>query len=255
MIDTPGHVDFSSEVTAGLRVTDGAVVVVDCVEKVCVQTETVLRQALNERIKPILMMNKVDRPMIELKRTTEEMYQDFRQVIESVNVIVAQNEEVIMGDIQVDPVKGSVVFGSGYQQWAFTLETFALIWAPKFKMEPKKMIPYLWGEWKFDKKGSKWTTAETDDDGKLLTRSFCEFILDPILKLINFCLEDKIDKVKKFLEMMKVELLPEQWELKEKKLCKVVLHNWLDASKALMETIALHLPSPRQSQKYRCPLL
>ena len=114
LIDSPGHVDFSSEVTAALRVTDGAVVVVDCVEKVCVQTETVLRQALNERIKPILMMNKIDRPFIELKRQTEEMYQDFRQVIESVNVIINQNgDEKAVGDVQVDPVKGSVVFGSG----------------------------------------------------------------------------------------------------------------------------------------------
>ena len=89
LIDSPGHIDFSAEVTAALRVTDGALVVVDCIEGVCVQTETVLRQALSERIKPVVIINKIDRSLLELNAEPEDMYQTYTKSIDMVNVIIA----------------------------------------------------------------------------------------------------------------------------------------------------------------------
>merc|ERR1712151_861595 len=110
LIDSPGHVDFSSEVTAALRITDGALVVVDCIEGCAVQTETVLRQSLQERVKPCLFVNKVDRCILELQMEPEDMYMRFRKAIEDVNVIVATYNDELMGDQQVSPDKGTVAF-------------------------------------------------------------------------------------------------------------------------------------------------
>nr|BAG60705.1 unnamed protein product [Homo sapiens] len=135
LIDSPGHVDFSSEVTAALRVTDGALVVVDCVSGVCVQTETVLRQAIAERIKPVLMMNKMDRALLELQLEPEELYQTFQRIVENVNVIIStygEGESGPMGNIMIDPVLGTVGFGSGLHGWAFTLKQFAEMYVAKF---------------------------------------------------------------------------------------------------------------------------
>lgn len=92
--------------TAALRVTDGALVVVDCIEGVCVQTETVLRQALTERIKPVLVLNKVDRALLELQKDKESLYQTFVRAVESVNVVIATYSDSALGDVQVYPDKG-----------------------------------------------------------------------------------------------------------------------------------------------------
>ncbi len=144
LIDSPGHVDFSSEVTAALRVTDGALVVVDCVEGVCVQTETVLRQALGERIKPVVIVNKVDRALLELQVSKEDLYQSFSRTIESVNVVISTYYDKVLGDVQVQPYQGTVAFGSGLHGWGFTVRQFAVKYAKKFGVDRTKMMERLW---------------------------------------------------------------------------------------------------------------
>jgi elongation factor 2 len=252
LIDSPGHVDFSSEVTAALRVTDGALVVVDCVEGVCVQTETVLRQALAERIKPVLMINKFDRILLELQLEQEDAYQGFQRTIESVNVIISTYRDELMGDIQCDPTKGTVAFGSGLHGWGFTLTRFANLYAAKFGVEKKKMMERLWGDNYFDAANKKWVKSGFVKQGVApLPRAFCQFVLDPIYKLFHSIMNGEKAKYEKMLGSLKITLTHEESEKVGKDLLKTVMRKFLPAADALLEMIIIHLPSPVVAQKYR----
>jgi elongation factor 2 len=252
LIDSPGHVDFSSEVTAALRVTDGALVVVDYVEGVCVQTETVMRQALMELIRPVLMINKVDRAFFELKHDSETIYQNFQRVIENANVIISTYmKSDMMGDCQVAPDQGTVAMGSALHGWGFTLNTFAKMYATKFKFDQAKMLKKLWGDNFFDPKKNKWTQESMCEDGTELPRAFCAMILDPIMKLANTVIDGKKDIYQPMIAKLGIELKGDDVDLQGKHLLRKVMQKWIMASEALLEMIVTSLPSPRVAQKYR----
>jgi elongation factor 2 len=254
LIDSPGHVDFSSEVTAALRVTDGALVVVDTIEGVCVQTETVLRQALGERIKPVVIINKVDRALLELQCSKEDLYQSFSRTIESVNVVISTYFDKTLGDVQVYPYKGTVAFGSGLHGWAFTVRQFAQRYAKKFGVDRNKMMERLWGDNYFNPHTKKWTTKGTHE-GKPLERAFNQFILDPIFRIFGAVMNFKKDEITTLLEKLSIKLAPEDKEKEGKQLLKVIMRTFLPAADALMEMMILHLPSPVTAQKYRAETL
>jgi len=261
LIDSPGHVDFSSEVTAALRVTDGALVVVDCVSGVCVQTETVLRQAIAERIRPVLFMNKMDRALLELQLEQEELFQTFQRIVENVNVIVATyaDDDGPMGVVRVDVNNASVGFGSGLHGWAFTLKQFAEMYASKFGVDVDKMMKKLWGENFFNSKTKKWSKNK-DEDNK---RSFNMYVLDPIYMVFDAIMNFKKEQTEKLLGKLttadgkKVSdiLKAEEKEMEGKPLMKCVMRNWLPAGEAMFQMIVIHLPSPVTAQKYRAELL
>jgi elongation factor 2 len=122
LIDTPGHVDFSGDVTRAMRAVDGALVLVCAVEGVMPQTETVLRQAIKERAKPVLFINKVDRLINELKLTPDEMQQRFIGIINGVNKLI---KKMVPKEFEKDWLvrvdDGSVAFGSAYYNWAISI--------------------------------------------------------------------------------------------------------------------------------------
>ena len=257
IIDSPGHVDFSSEVTAALRVTDGAVVVVDAVEGCRSQTETVLRQALQERIMPVLMINKMDRAIVELKLEPEECYQNFARIVESVNVFISSYSDAKLGlDLFMDPSRCNVAFGSGKMGWAFTLSNFAKLYAKKFKVSEDKIIKRLWGDWFYCPDSKKWQkTPISKATGKVLKRSFCQFILEPIYELFQVVNEENHSRLETMLSSLEINLNKSERELVPKEKLRVIMQKFLPAHEALLELIIDTLPSPLDAQKYRYELL
>lgn len=255
LIDSPGHVDFSSEVTAALRVTDGALVVVDAVEGVCVQTETVLRQAMCEKIRPIVMINKVDRAILEQQLDGEAIYQQFNKVIDHVNVIISGNEQPNMGDVSVHPTKNTVAFGSGKDGWGFNLQTFARMYSKKFKIDENKLVHKLWDENYYDPETKSWTDQPISQSGKTLKRAFVQFIMEPIIKITNTILSGTQEQIEKMLATLELTISKEEKQLSGKYLLRSVLSKWISGPDALLEMIVTSLPSPKAAQKYRVDYL
>ncbi|MFH1586901.1 MAG: elongation factor EF-2 [Candidatus Diapherotrites archaeon] len=122
IIDTPGHVDFGGEVIRAMRAVDGVMLVVDAVEGVMPQTETVVRQALKEKVKPMLFINTVDRLVNELQVTEKEMQERFVKTIAQVNNLIKKNvPEEFVDEWKVNAMNGSVGFGSAYNNWAVSV--------------------------------------------------------------------------------------------------------------------------------------
>ena len=123
LIDTPGHVDFGGHVTRSMRAVDGVVLVVDPVEGIMPQTETVLRQALKERAKPVLFINKVDRLLNELRLSQEQVYERLLALINDINRLIDRYvPDEFAGKWHVSVENGSVCIGSAYKKWALSIK-------------------------------------------------------------------------------------------------------------------------------------
>jgi elongation factor 2 len=122
LVDTPGHVDFTGKVTRALRVIDGAVVIVDAVEEIMAQTEILTRQALQERVRPVLFINKVDRLIVELQLNEEQIQKKLNHIIGSFNDLIELYADAsFKKQWKIDASAGNLAFGSALHGWGFTL--------------------------------------------------------------------------------------------------------------------------------------
>ena len=257
LIDSPGHVDFSPEVTAALRVTDGALLVVDAVSGVSVQTETVLRQALTERVQLALVINKIDRCILEQQLNQEELYQKLASIIARCNALIAtyrNTEESIYSDEHFDPKIGNVAFSSGKLGFGFTLTQFASFLAEKSRIPKEKYLPRLWGESFYSNSSKRWLSHEQARDVEDAQRGFNQFVLQPLYQVLKACDQVNVPEVRSLMEKIGIRLTQEKIDssvLNKTEIMSNVMKCWLPAGEALLHLVVLHLPSPKQAQMYR----
>eukprot|EP00466_Bigelowiella_natans_P020692 jgi/Bigna1/41332/e_gw1.51.5.1 len=259
VIDSPGHVDFSSEVTAALRLADGALVVIDCAEGPRVQTRTVVRQALAERIRPVLFVNKLDKMFFLWPGDYEACYQRILRGIESLNAVIQQNDPKLMGPVTVHPQNATVAFGSGLHGWGFTLRHWAAIYHNRCGISERKMMKKLWGDNFWDPKTKLWSRAKTL---QRQVRGFNHFVLRPLNNLFKAC-KDYEKHLERQDWMRRLGVSPNSAGLKNKKgdrlvgsrLFGALMKGWMPAAEPMVKMIHQHVPSPLQAQKYRSEIL
>ncbi|MHA2362320.1 MAG: GTP-binding protein [Candidatus Hodarchaeales archaeon] len=225
--DTPGHVDFSGEVTSALRVVDGALVVVDAVEGVMVQTETVVSQALAERVRPVLIINKVDRLITEMRLKPVDSYRQFKKIIHEFNILIeTYAPPEFKKEWQVSPKKGSVAFGSAIHRFGLTIPSLAEIWAKKTGKPKEALINAFWQE-----------------------KNFVQGVLKPAYEIYHMSEEKNIERLKAVCKTIRVKVPEETWLLNPKQMSKAILERWLPVEKAVLDMVVKFCPSPLKAQK------
>jgi U5 small nuclear ribonucleoprotein component len=242
IIDTPGHVNFADEVAAALRLTDGVVLVVDVIEGVQINTELIIKHAILEDLPLVLVVNKVDRLILELKLPPTDAYFKLKHVIEEVNTVI---ENTIPGRGQsrrLSPEKGNVAFACSSLGWCFTIQSFAKMYAQTFpKLLADDFALRLWGDIYYNPGSRKFTRKAVEDGAK---RGFIHFILEPIYKLFSHTLSASPEDLKETLATLGISLKPMQLKADAKDLLKLVCEQFFGPATGFVDMVSQHIPSP-----------
>lgn len=249
ILDTPGHANFADEVAASMRLVDGVVLVVDVVEGVQVQTELAIKHAVLSNLPLVLLVNKMDRLILELKLPPADAYFKLKHVVEEVNTFI---ENTIPGrgeKFRVSPEKGNVAFACSSMGWCLTLPSFAKMYAetyPNAEFDATEFSRRLWGDIFFNPRSRKFTRKAVEERAK---RSFVHFVLEPIYKLYSHTISESPDDLKKTLEELGISLKPSQLKSNAKDLLKLVCEQFFGPATGLVDMVVQHIPSPKEGAK------
>eukprot|EP00923_Selenidium_pygospionis_P052917 GHVN01091665.1.p1 GENE.GHVN01091665.1~~GHVN01091665.1.p1 ORF type:complete len:737 (+),score=48.60 GHVN01091665.1:54-2264(+) len=186
IIDSPGHADFSSQVSIASDLCDGCLVVIDVVEGVRVQTKSVLVQTQKQGLKPLLVLNKIDRLIKELKLETEDAFEYLEKTIESVNAFYAKIEGVEKTEFYCEnhfcPEKGNVIFASSIDGWSFTLDSISIDLEKRLGGSIRR---FLWGDYYFCPTEKKVFKRKEGEKRGLRKRVFSWFVLEAVWRIYN----------------------------------------------------------------------
>ncbi|OBT54965.1 U5 small nuclear ribonucleoprotein component [Pseudogymnoascus sp. 24MN13] len=242
IIDTPGHVNFVDEVAASLRLVDGVVLEVDVVEGVQVNTEQIIKYAVLEGLPLVLVVNKLDRLILELKLPPTDAYFKLKHVIEEVNTAI-ENALPGQGETRrLSPEKGNVLFACSGMQWCFTLQSFARMYADTYPgISATEFARRLWGDVFFNPTKRSFTRKGVEERSK---RSFVNFILEPIYKLYSHTISESPEDLKETLATLNIHLKPSQYKADAKVLLNLVCAQFFGPANGFVDMVVEHIPSP-----------
>ncbi|KAN0064841.1 hypothetical protein ACQY0O_001898 [Thecaphora frezii] len=245
MIDTPGHTNFQDEVAAGVRLADGVVLVVDVVEGVMCNTEATIKYAIRQGLPIVLVLNKIDRLILELRLPPREAYFKIRHAIEEVNNVIGSCDPD--PSRRLGPERGNVAFASTQTGWCFTLRSFAKLYADTYGgVDVDEFAKRLWGNIYYNEESRNFSRKAPDPEAK---RSFVHFILEPLYKLYTQVLSADTESLRRTLAGLGIHLKPAVFKIDVRPLLKIVLNQFFGPSSGLVDIVVDHIPSPLAGAK------
>lgn len=246
VMDTPGHVNFSDEMTAALRLADGAVLVVDAAEGVMVNTERAIRHAIQERLPVVVVINKVDRLITELKLPPQDAYFKLRHTLEVINDLISSASTSAGGIQTVDPAAGNVCFASGSAGWSFTLQSFAKLYVKLhgIPFDSNKFATRLWGDLYYHPDTRTFRKKPPMGGGE---RSFIQFILEPLYKIYSQVIGEHKKSVETTLSELGVTLSNAAYKLNVRPLLRLACSSVFGSATGFTDMLVQHIPSAKEA--------